>query len=179
MVGDRLCRLAIGTDRRAGRDRRSRHHGQMTRYPADVGDFLTYRLSIPMQYRDNSYTVPLVKNNKLAALLLRFDPRTQVLDAIPAPIIAHFLKDAEQQNIAVFLRSDFAFSRRATRNLRKFAGQTGKAGRRLCHQCRTGLAGGERRDCKPATSSPRSARTRSTKTETMSIRFTERLSSPI
>src|SRR5437773_11515469 len=31
----------------------------MTRYPADVADFLTYRLSIPMQYRDNSYTVPL------------------------------------------------------------------------------------------------------------------------
>ena len=66
----------------------------VTRYPADVGDYLTYRLSIPMQYRDNSYTVPLVKNNKLAALLLRFDPRGQTLDAIPAPIIAHFLKDA-------------------------------------------------------------------------------------
>ena len=67
---------------------------QMTRYPADLGQFLTYRVSISMQYRDNSYTVPLVKNNKLAGLLLRFDSRTQVLDAIPAPIIAHFLKDA-------------------------------------------------------------------------------------
>ena len=63
----------------------------MTRYPAEVGDFLTYRLSIPMQYRDNSYTVPLVKKDKLAGLLLRYDPRTQVLDAIPSPIIAHFL----------------------------------------------------------------------------------------
>ena len=61
---------------------------QMTRYPADLGQFLTYRISISMQYRDNSYTVPLVKNNKLAGLLLRFDPRTQVLDAIPAPIRA-------------------------------------------------------------------------------------------
>jgi hypothetical protein len=45
---------------------------QMTRYPADLGQFLTYRISISMQYRDNSYTVPLVKNNKLAGLLLRF-----------------------------------------------------------------------------------------------------------
>src|SRR2546425_7726875 len=52
----------------------------MTQYPAEVGQFLTYRLSIPMQYRENSYTVPLVKSNKLAALLLRYDPRTQVLD---------------------------------------------------------------------------------------------------
>ncbi|MGE5209559.1 MAG: hypothetical protein ACM3KL_09535, partial [Alphaproteobacteria bacterium] len=39
---------------------------QMTPYPADVGEFLTYRVSIPMQYRENSYTVPLVKKNKLA-----------------------------------------------------------------------------------------------------------------
>src|SRR5438477_8586859 len=44
---------------------------QMTRYPADLGQFLTYRISISMQYRENSYTVPLVKNNKLAGLLLR------------------------------------------------------------------------------------------------------------
>jgi hypothetical protein len=42
---------------------------QMTRYPVDVGQFLTYRISISMQYRENSYTVPLVKNNKLAGLL--------------------------------------------------------------------------------------------------------------
>src|SRR5207237_4735037 len=69
----------------------------VTRYPADVGDYLTYRLSIPMQYRDNSYTVPLVKNNKLAALLLRFDPRGQTLDEIPAPIITHFFKDTKNQ----------------------------------------------------------------------------------
>jgi hypothetical protein len=67
---------------------------QMTRYPADVSQFLTYRISMSMQYRDNSYTIPLVKNNKLAGLLLRYDPRSQVLDAIPAPIIAHFLKEA-------------------------------------------------------------------------------------
>jgi hypothetical protein len=61
---------------------------QMTRYPADIGQFLTYRVSMSLQYRDNSYTVPLVKNNKLAALLLRYDQRTQVVDAIPAPIVS-------------------------------------------------------------------------------------------
>ncbi|PYJ53172.1 MAG: hypothetical protein DME83_03205, partial [Verrucomicrobia bacterium] len=60
---------------------------QMTQYPIDIGQFLTYRISIPMQYRENSYTVPLVKNNKLAGLLLRYDSRSQLLDAIPAPVI--------------------------------------------------------------------------------------------
>jgi hypothetical protein len=100
---------------------------QMTRYPADIGQFLTYRISISMQYRDNSYTVPLVKNNKLAALLLRFDQRTQVVDAIPAPIIAHFLKDAEKQPYQGFPSAGFGFFPTRDPQLRKFAEQTGKA----------------------------------------------------
>ena len=100
----------------------------MTRYPAEVGDFLTYRLSIPMQYRENSYTMPLVKKDKLAALLLRYDPRTQVLDAIPAPIIAHFLKDADTQSYRGFPQVGFGFFPTRDPDLRKYAGQTGKPG---------------------------------------------------
>ena len=99
---------------------------QMTRYPADLGQFLTYRVSISLQYRDNSYTVPLVKNNKLAALLLRFDQRTQVVDAIPAPIIAHFLKDAEKQPYRGFPSGGFSFFPTRDPQLRNYAGQTGK-----------------------------------------------------
>ena len=101
---------------------------QMTRYPADVGQFLTYRVSISMQYRDNSYTVPIVKNNKLAGLLLRYDPRSQVLDAIPAPIIAHFLKDAESEKYRGFPSSGFSFFPTRDPQLRQYAGQTGKPG---------------------------------------------------
>ncbi|MDQ6622856.1 MAG: PDZ domain-containing protein [Verrucomicrobiota bacterium] len=98
----------------------------MTRYPADVGQFLTYRISMSMQYRDNSYTIPLVKNNKLAGLLLRYDPRSQVLDAIPAPIIAHFLKAADAQSYRGFPSAGFTFSPMRDPQLRKFAGETGK-----------------------------------------------------
>ena len=100
---------------------------QMTRYPADLGQFLTYRVNMPLQYRDNSYTVPLVKNNKLAALLLRYDQRTQVVDAIPAPIIAHFLKDAEKEPYEGFPSAGFGFFPTRDPQLRKFAEQTGKA----------------------------------------------------
>ncbi|MEO7167698.1 MAG: PDZ domain-containing protein [Chthoniobacterales bacterium] len=100
----------------------------VTRYPADVADFLTYRLSIPMQYRDNSYTVPLVKNNKLAALLLRYDSRSQVLDAIPAPIIAHFLKDAAGPQYQGFPSLGISFFPTRDPQLRNYAGETGKPG---------------------------------------------------
>jgi S1-C subfamily serine protease len=101
---------------------------QMTHYPVDVGQFLTYRISIPMQYRENSYTIPLVKNNKLAGLLLRYDPRSQLIDAIPAPIITHFLKEAESEHYRGFPAVGFSFFPTRDPQLRKLAGQTGKAG---------------------------------------------------
>jgi S1-C subfamily serine protease len=101
---------------------------QMTQYPIDVGEFLTYRISIPMQYRENSYTVPLVKNNKLAGLLLRYDSRSQLLDAIPAPIITHFLKEADSQNYRGFPSTGFSFFPTRDPELREFAGEKGKGG---------------------------------------------------
>jgi S1-C subfamily serine protease len=101
---------------------------QMTQYPIDIGQFLTYRISIPMQYRENSYTVPLVKSNKLAGLLLRYDSRSQLLDAIPAPIITHFLKEAESQNYRGFPSAGFSFFPTRDPELRQFAGETGKPG---------------------------------------------------
>ena len=101
---------------------------QMTQYPIDVGEFLTYRISIPMQYRENSYTVPLVKNNKLAGLLLRYDSRSQLLDAIPAPIITHFLKEADSQNYRGFPSAGFSFFPTRDPELREFAGEKGKGG---------------------------------------------------
>ena len=101
---------------------------QMTRYPADIGEFLTYRVSIPMQYRESSYTIPLVKNNKLAGLLLRYDSRAQLIDAIPAPVITHFLKEAETDHYRGFPSAGFSFFPTRDPELRQFAGQTGKPG---------------------------------------------------
>src|SRR5947208_5906209 len=99
---------------------------QMMPYPIEVGQFLTYRVSIPMQYRENSYTVPLVKKNKLAGLLLRYDSRSQLLDVIPAPVIIHFLKDAESQNYRGFPSAGFSFFPTRDPALRQFSGEKGK-----------------------------------------------------
>jgi S1-C subfamily serine protease len=99
---------------------------QMMHYPMDVGQFLTYRMSIAMQYRENSYTVPLVKNNKLAGLLLRYDSRSQLLDAIPAPVIVHFLRDVQSDHYRGFPSAGFSFFPTRDPQLRSFAGETGK-----------------------------------------------------
>ncbi len=79
-----------------------------------------------MQYRENSYTVPLVKENKLAGLLLRYDSRSQLLDEIPAPVITHFLKDAESQNYRGFPFRRLLILSDARSALREFAGEKGK-----------------------------------------------------
>lgn len=101
---------------------------QVSKYPVDPGQFLTYRISIPLQYRDNSFTVPIVKGGKLAGLLLRYDARSQVLDAIPATIVAHFLRDSESGQYHGFPTTGFAFVSTRDPQLRRFAGETEKAG---------------------------------------------------
>ncbi len=98
---------------------------QVMRYPSDVSQFLTYRVSIPLQYRDNSYTVPLLKNNRVAGLLLRYDPRSQLMDVIPAPIITHFLKDAAKTSYPGFPTVGFDYFPTRDPQLRKYARETG------------------------------------------------------
>ncbi len=126
VVGDRVAALQLETTGALVITEGLVTTVQMTRYAADVSQFLTYRISMSIQYRDNSYTIPIVKNNKLAGLLLRYDPRSQVVDAIPAPIIAHFLKEADSGNYQGFPSGGFSFSPTRDPELRAHAGQTGK-----------------------------------------------------
>jgi len=56
--------------------------------------FIAYRLNSSLQYRGNNFTLPVMKDGKLAGLLMRYEAKSQTIDAIPAPVILHFLKDA-------------------------------------------------------------------------------------
>jgi S1-C subfamily serine protease len=67
---------------------------EVGRYPEEDVALLDYELTTSLQYRDGSFTLPIVKGNKLAGLLLRYDTRTQNASAIPAAVIEHFLHDA-------------------------------------------------------------------------------------
>jgi len=69
----------------------------------DIGQFLTYRISIPMQVpREQLHSTVGEEQQASPDCLLRYDSRSQLLDAIPAPIITHFLKEAEGQNYRGF-----------------------------------------------------------------------------
>ena len=95
---------------------------EVSRYPIDDTVLLTYRISTPLQYREGSFTVPLVKDGKLAGLVMRYDPRTQSGDVIPAPVIAHFLKDAATGHYGGFPRTGLGFAPMRDPQFRHYAG---------------------------------------------------------
>ena len=95
---------------------------EVSRYPVDDMALLTYRLTSSLQYRDGSFTVPVVKEGKLAGILMRYDSRTQNVDVIPAPVIEHFLKDAAGGKYHGFPRAGVLFSGTRDPQLRRYAG---------------------------------------------------------
>ena len=62
-------------------------------YVVETSTFLVYEATGIIRSEANSFTLPVVKNGKLAGLLLRYDSKNQVATLLPAPIIEHFLKD--------------------------------------------------------------------------------------
>lgn len=64
-------------------------------YVVENAAFLVYEATGIIRSESNSFTLPVVKGGRLAALLLRYDSKNQVATLLPAPIIQHFLKDVE------------------------------------------------------------------------------------
>lgn len=71
-------------------------------YFVDDASFLVFNLSVPLQSRGNSFTLPAFREGRLVGLLMRYDPRTQTADLIPAPVIQHFLQAASHSPYAGF-----------------------------------------------------------------------------
>ncbi|MCX6935187.1 MAG: PDZ domain-containing protein, partial [Verrucomicrobia bacterium] len=64
------------------------------RYPSDEAGFLLYGVRVSLPKRDDSYTLPLMRNGQLAGMMMGYDRDSQEGTAIPVPMIEHFLKDA-------------------------------------------------------------------------------------
>lgn len=94
----------------------------VTGYPMDRLALLTYRISAPLQNREGSFTIPAVRNGRLLGLLMRYDGRSQTADLIPAPVIAHFLKDAALDKYPGFPRAGVAFATTRDPQFRRYIG---------------------------------------------------------
>lgn len=89
-------------------------------YPSNEAAFLIYRVSIPLQYRENSFTVPVVHGDHLAGLLMRYNSKSQTADIVPAGIIRHFLKDRSLGEYQGFPRLGFAYGNMQDPQLRRY-----------------------------------------------------------
>lgn len=79
---------------------------ELALYPATENPFLTFKLSVPLQYREGSHSLPVVDaNGALAGIMLRYDARSQLLEIIPAPVVSHFIADATNPPYEGFPRS--------------------------------------------------------------------------
>ncbi len=95
---------------------------EVTRYPVDDAPLLIYRLTTPLQFRDSSFTLPVVKDGKLAGLIMRYDNTTTNADVLPAPVIEHFLKDAANPPYKGFPRVGITSSSTRDPQFRRFLG---------------------------------------------------------
>lgn len=62
--------------------------------------FLTYEAKGSMQSASSSFTLPVVRNNKLLGLLSSYNSKDQIIDVMTPEIIGAFLADAEDGNYA-------------------------------------------------------------------------------
>ena len=91
-------------------------------YPYDGIYLLTYRLSAPLQYRDNSFTLPVFLGGKLAGLLMRYDNRSQSADLVPNAVIASFLARAASTPYVGIPRAGIGYSPTRDPQFRRYLG---------------------------------------------------------
>jgi S1-C subfamily serine protease len=101
---------------------------EVSRYPGDDSPFLIYRLTVPLQFRDSSFVLPVVKDGKLTGLLMRYDNTTNNADLIPAPIIQRFLADAAAAPYEGFPRMGVSLSLTRDPQFRRYLGLNGTTG---------------------------------------------------
>jgi S1-C subfamily serine protease len=78
-------------------------------YPVE-GSLLAYRMTVRMQSRDSSFTLPVINQDKLTGVLMSYDTQSSNANVIAAPVIQHFLKDAGDGKYEGFPRAGYGFS---------------------------------------------------------------------
>jgi S1-C subfamily serine protease len=91
-------------------------------YPMESLGLLVYKLSIPLQQRDGSFTLPAVRDGQLIGMVMRYDARNQSAEIISIPVIEHFLKEVEAPAFRGFPRLGLATSPLRDPQLRHFIG---------------------------------------------------------
>jgi hypothetical protein len=91
-------------------------------YSSDGGVYLLYRASTTIPQREGSFVIPALHEGKLAGLVMRYDPRTQSAEIIPAPLIARFLKESGKPGYSGLARVGLTYGEARGSTLREWLG---------------------------------------------------------
>lgn len=95
-------------------------HIDVARYWLEDQNFLVYRFSGALQIRDGSATLPVFTNNRLAGLLMRYDPASNIMECVSAPVARHFLRDVADGTYLGFAKSGMSFASTRDPQFRNF-----------------------------------------------------------
>ena len=84
--------------------------------------FLIHRLDSTLQYQFNNMTLPVLKDDKLVGLILRYSSSDRAIDVISPPMIRHFLNDAGDGGYQGFPLAGFMFGDTLDPQLRRYIG---------------------------------------------------------
>jgi len=101
---------------------------RLGRYFLDGSYFLQFDANGAVNYREGSFTLPVIQNGHLTGMLLSYDSNDQVATILPFPIIKAFLDDAADGQYAGFPSFGIKFSPTLDDQLRaylKLGDQTG------------------------------------------------------
>ena len=91
-------------------------------YPGDMASYLTYRTSAIIPQREGSFVIPALHQGKLAGLVMRYDPKSQAADIIPAPLIERFLKESQKPGYQGLARAGLMWEELRGSTLREWLG---------------------------------------------------------
>lgn len=111
------------------------------RYPSDEAGFLVYGVRVSLPKRDDSYTLPLMRNGQLSGMMMAYDRDSQEGTAIPVPMIEHFLKDSADGKYEGFPTLGVSWASLRDPNLREEVKAPGSGGILLTRVNPIGTAG--------------------------------------
>ncbi|MEK7954287.1 S1C family serine protease [Luteolibacter soli] len=82
--------------------------------------FLTYEVKASMQSAASSFSLPVLRDGKLAGLLTSYDSKDQISDVVATEIVARFVKEGSDADYAGFPSLGISISRTDDPNFRLF-----------------------------------------------------------
>jgi len=96
-------------------------------YPAG-NSYLIYRTTTTIPQRDGSFEIPALHNDKLAGLVMHYDPRAQSAEVIPSPLIQRFLTESSKRGFKGLARAGIIWAPLRGTTLREWFGLTKEQG---------------------------------------------------